>query len=106
MLSRLAQAFADGIAYQDWSDSPYRVDRAGHRREDDTKRGPQTLSVTETDRNRKNVALNVCQTLWKEDPNFDPHEFCAACGVRDAYNHDGSPSGEITYGLQNPWKDR
>ena len=29
MLSRLAQEFADEIANHDWSDAPYRLDRAG-----------------------------------------------------------------------------
>ena len=39
MLSHIATAFADEISNHDWSDAPYRLDRAGHHREDDSNRG-------------------------------------------------------------------
>ena len=36
MLSRIAQQHADEIRQHDWSDAPWRIDRAGHSREHDT----------------------------------------------------------------------
>lgn len=41
-LSRLAQEFAAEIANHDWSDAPYRTDRAGHQNSDDrpSRQGP------------------------------------------------------------------
>lgn len=79
MLSRLAREFAAEIAYHDWSDAPYRIDRAGHRREHDTKAGPQALTTRETDAVRLNAAWVAGQVLKHADPNLDPVEFVRAC---------------------------
>lgn len=37
-LSRLAREFAAEINYHDWSDAPFRLDRAGHQRDHDGNR--------------------------------------------------------------------
>ena len=81
MLSRLAQEFADEIANHDWSDAPYRLDRAGHSREHDSYSTTKVLSDRETDAVRTNVMWVAAQVLLHADPNLDPHEFAAACGV-------------------------
>jgi hypothetical protein len=102
MLSRIAQEFAAEIANHDWSDAPYRLDRAGHSRADDTNRGPRVLSPDEADHVRTNVMWVTAQVLLHADPNLDPHEFAEACGVprRITHNRDGRPSGGITAGLR------
>lgn len=97
-LSRQAQEFADEIRLQDWSDAPYRADRAGHDREHDTNQGDQVLSEAETDVVRMNVMWVTAQVLGHSDPNFDEYEFAEACGVRA--KSWGRKSGVIAAGLR------
>jgi hypothetical protein len=105
-MSRLAREFAAEIASHDWSDAPFRLDRAGHSRRIDTRRGEEQLSPEDTDRLRTNVMWVVAQVLKHADPNLDLHEFGAACGVPWSITHrtDGSLSGAIDYGLR--WLDK
>lgn len=106
MLSRRARELAAEIKSHDWSDSPYRVDRAGHqRRFDGKKKSSEVLTVEETDRLRTNVMLITAQVLKYEDPNLDLHEYAAACGVPRSITHraNGTPSDAIKYGLR--WDD-
>ncbi|EHR62620.1 hypothetical protein [Saccharomonospora cyanea] len=100
-LSRLAQQFADEIRNHDWSDAPWRLDRAGHRREYDTNIGetPQ-LNPRETDNVRTNVMWVVGQVLGYQDPNFDPYEFAEACGVSTTTRSGRPRSGHIEAGLR------
>lgn len=104
MLSRLARAFAAEIRGHDFSDSPYRLDRAGHQRdaESPSKRSDQQLTAEETDFVRANVMFVTAQVLKYLDPNLDLHEYAAACGVPRSITHrtNGSPSGAITYGIR------
>ena len=106
MLSRLAQEFADEIRNHDWSDAPYRLDRAGHRRDVDHTGGPQ-LSPREADAVRTNVMWVSAQVLKHADPNLDLHEYAEACGVprRITHNRDGQPSGAISAGIRFDHKD-
>lgn len=103
MLSRIATEFASEIAAHDWSDAPWRLDRAGHRH-DDEKPGKRTrqLDPVETDRVRTNVMWVTVQVLKHADPNLDLHEYAIACGVpaRVVYRSNGSRSDAITYGLR------
>lgn len=105
MLSRLAREFAAEISSHDWSDAPYRLDRAGHDRRTDSRASDEVLSVEDTDRLRTNVTWVVAQVLKHEDPNLDLFEFAAACGVPRSISRrsDGSPSGVIKHGLR--WDD-
>lgn len=105
MLSRLAREFAAEIADHDWSDAPYRLDRAGHQRSFDSRPSPSRLEDVETDRLRTNVAWVVGQVLAYSDPNFDIDEFVSACGVPRSITHrtNGSRSGVIENGLR--WRD-
>lgn len=106
MLSRLAREFAAEISSHDWSDAPYRLDRAGHQRSLDSRPSESPpLSVEETDRIRTNVAWVVGQVLGYSDPNFDIDEFVAACGIPRWITHraNGSRSGVVTNGLR--WKE-
>jgi hypothetical protein len=82
-LNRLAQEFAAEIAQHDWSDAPWRMDRAGHSRSSDSpsRRTEQFLTEDETDRVRTNVMWVAAQVLGHADPNFDVHEFAEACGI-------------------------
>jgi hypothetical protein len=99
-LSRLAGEFAAEIRNHDWSDAPYRWDRAGHRREYDSQRSVKQLDPAETDAIRANVMWVVAQVLGYGDPNLDPFEFAEACGV-DTRTPSGRPrSGVITAGLR------
>lgn len=106
MLSRRAREFAAEISSHDWSDAPYRLDRAGHDRRTDSRASDEVLSPEETDRVRTNVAWVVAQVLKHEDPNLDLYEFAAACGVPRSITHrsNGSPSGAIPNGLR--WEDK
>jgi hypothetical protein len=84
-LSRLARELAAEIAFHDWSDAPYRVDRAGHRRESDTgpKRSRNVLEADQEQRVRCNVAFVTGQVLGHAgliDPR-DIGDWMAACGV-------------------------
>jgi hypothetical protein len=47
-LSCLAREFATEIANHDWSDAPYRCDRAGHDRTGDSNRNEYQLSPIQT----------------------------------------------------------
>ncbi|WUD77060.1 hypothetical protein OG937_37825 [Streptomyces sp. NBC_00510] len=100
-LSRLAQELAAEIAQHDWSDAPYRIDRAGHSRagDSDSKRTEQVLSEKETDRVRTNVMWVAAQTLGYSDPNFDVYEFAKACGVNTLTSR-GAKDGAIAAGLR------
>jgi hypothetical protein len=102
MLSRIAREFAAEIANHDWSDAPWRLDRAGHHREADTNRGEQVLTTAETDHVRTNVMWVVAQVLLHADPNLDLHEFATECGVprRITHNNNGRPSGGIGAGIR------
>jgi hypothetical protein len=80
-LSRLAAQFAAEIAAHDWSDAPYRADRAGHRRERDSNaHGTAQLNPAQTETVKVNAMWVVAQVLSYNDPNFDVTEFASACG--------------------------
>lgn len=98
-LSRLAREFAAEIRLQDWSDAPYRLDRAGHNREHDTNRLPDVLTPEQTERIRTNVMWVTAQVLGYGDPNFHVYEFADACGVNTKTRR-GEPDGGIEYGLR------
>jgi hypothetical protein len=106
-LSRLAREFAAEINYHDWSDAPFRMDRAGHRRELDTNLGniPQ-LDAEQTNTVRTNVMWVVAQVLAHADPNIDPFEFAEACGVRTTTWAGRPRSGHITAGLRIDYSTR
>lgn len=101
-LSTLAQALADEIRAQDWSDVHSRADGARHDRERD-KTSAETLSDDETDTVRVNVMWVVGQALSDHDPNFDIHAFAEEAGVSENYRlrKDGSPSGGIPAGIRS-----
>lgn len=99
-LSRLAREFGAEIAQHDWSDAPWRPDRAGHRRSDDRPdRQTHQLSVEETDTVRTNVMWVTAQVLAHRDPNFDVYEFAETCGVK-IRNHRGEKNRGIEHGLR------
>jgi hypothetical protein len=104
MLSRLAREFAAEIASHDWSDAPYRLDRAGHKRETDSpsKLSDDVLTARQADAVRTNVMWVTAQVLLHADPNLDLHEYAEACGVprRITHNTNGRPSGSITAGIR------
>lgn len=103
MLSRLAREFAEEIDGHDWSDSPYRLDRAGHQREFDKgwEQMPR-LTDAESDAIKTNVMWVTAQVLSTADPNLDVHEFAEACGIpaRIRLTKDGRRSGAIPAGLR------
>lgn len=82
-LSRLAREFAAEIANHDWSDAPFRTDRAGHQYDSTA---AQSLTPEETEAVRTNVMWVVAQVLGHADPNFDAnaYEFALACGCDPA----------------------
>jgi hypothetical protein len=99
-LSRLAQAFADEIRNHDWSDAPYRADRAGHdRSKDSNSYGIRQLSPAETETVRLNAMWVTAQVLAYMDPNFDVYEFAESAGVNTRTSK-GERSGHIFYGLR------
>lgn len=102
MLSRLATEFAAEIANHDWSDAPWRLDRAGHKRHIDTHTTSQVLTAEEADSVRTNVMWVTAQVLKHLDPNLDLHEYATACGVPSSITHrkDGSKSGTIDAGIR------
>lgn len=103
MLSRLAQEFAAEIANHDWSDAPYRLDRAGHKREGDTNRGSEFLTNPEdVDRIRTNVMWVTAQVLMHSDPNLKILEYAEACGIPRwiTHNRNGRPSGILGAGIR------
>jgi hypothetical protein len=100
-LSRLAREFAAEIKNHDWSDAPYRLDRAGHKREfDGRKKSAEQLSPHETDRVRTNVMWVAAQVLGHTDPNFDVYEFAEACGVNTRTPSGRPRSGGIIAGIR------
>lgn len=101
MLSRIAQEHAREIANHDWSDAPYRADRAGHDRTIDHTQGTQ-LGPQETDRVKMNVMWTTVQVLMHADPNLDILEFAVACGLprNITHNKDGRPSGALLAGIR------
>ncbi|WP_306365467.1 hypothetical protein [Nocardia sp. CC227C] len=102
-LSRLAQEFADEIRLHDWSDAPYRWDRAGHRRSMDSKAPDETLTARETDFLKKNVVSVVSQVLLHRDSNLDIWEFAEACGLdsrtASGRSRDGSYRAALRFDL-------
>ena len=105
MLSRIALEFAAEIANHDWSDAPYRLDRAGHQREHDSNRGTNVLTLEETDAVRTNVMWVTAQVLLHADPNLNLLEYAQACRVPHWMTHrrDGTPSGALSAGIRkNP----
>lgn len=100
-LSTIAQALADEIAAQDWSDAHSRADGARHNRESDRTQAAQ-LAPDEADTVRVNVMWVVAQALSDHDPHFDVHAFAEAAGVSPGYRlrSDGSPSGAMTAGIR------
>lgn len=102
-LSPLAAHLAAEINAHDWSDAPFRFDRAGHRREYDTHRGTETLLPDEVDNVKANVAAVVAQVLgYMEGTSFDPHEFFLYAGVAPSIRltSNGRQSGAVTAGLR------
>ncbi|WP_280420030.1 hypothetical protein [Nocardia carnea] len=101
-LSRLAQEFADEIRNHDWSDAPFRFDRAGHSRATDTNKGEEVLTAAQTVSVKENVWAVVTQVLLHRDPNLDIYEFAEACGLdtRTRSGHrDGSFEAAIRFHL-------
>lgn len=101
-MSRHARELAAEIDSHDWSDAPYRLDRAGHQRQDDngSRRTERQLTEAETAKVRTNVMWVVGQVLAHSDPNFDIYEFAEWCGV-DTRTSSGRPrSGHIPAGLR------
>lgn len=102
-LSPLAAHFAAEIAAHDWSDAPYRIDRAGHQRDHDRdKAGDTVLRPDQTDSVVTNVMWVVGQVLAHEQADFSIHEFAEACGVSAGIRlrSNGSPSGTVEAGLR------
>lgn len=97
-LSRIAADLAAEIKFQDWSDAPYRADKAGHNREIDRTSATQ-LSKQETDVVRMNAMWVTAQVLGYHDPNFDAYEFAEACGVETKTKR-GERDRGIEYGLR------
>lgn len=100
-LSRLARELAAEIKQHDWSDAPYRVDRAGHSRVSDSKSKltDQVLSEDETRFVKTNIMWVTAQVLANSDPNFDVYEFAEACGI-NTFTSSGRPNGGIAAGLR------
>lgn len=102
-LSRIAAQLAAEIKLQDWSDAPYRHDRAGHDRETD-RTTTQQLSPKETTAIKWNVAWVTGQVLGYNDPNFDEYEYFEACGISTRTNS-GAIDGGVETGLRIRGKD-
>lgn len=103
MLSRIATEFAAEIRNHDWSDAPYRVDRAGHSREHDGRhKSVEFLEPADTGRLVTNVMWVTAQVLMHSDPNFDLEAYAIACGVPDRiiYRSDRKVSGYLTGGIR------
>ncbi|KAB2584121.1 hypothetical protein BS297_16965 [Rhodococcus erythropolis] len=103
-LNSTAAHLAAEIAAHDWSDAPYRIDRAGHSRNDDSdSKRTKDLPADETAKIKTNVMWNVAQVMAYSDPKFDVNDFAKACGIPDSIRlrHDGSPSGTIESGLRS-----
>jgi hypothetical protein len=97
-LSRLAREFAAEIANHDWSDAPFRADRAGHDRTRENTTAA-VLQPNETKIVRMNVMWVTAQVLGHADANFDEYEFARACGV-ETLTRSGREDGGISAGLR------
>lgn len=96
---------AGEIAGHDWSDAPYRLDRAGHQRSEDTKNSAHApLSEAESDNVRWNVVMVTAQVVLLQDPGMDVVEYAMACGLPRGLTHNtnGKPSGGLSAGLRRP----
>jgi hypothetical protein len=100
-LSRLAAQFAAEIAGHDWSDAPFRADRAGHRRERDSNAyGSAQLDVVQTECVKVNAMWVTAQVLAFNDPNFDVNEFARACGFGEFSASGNRWGGTFVAGLR------
>ena len=82
MLSRIAREMAAEIANHDWSDAPYRLDRAGHQRTFDRGwRQAKRLTNAEAVNIRTNVMWVTAQVLGHADPALDVEEYAKECKV-------------------------
>ena len=101
-LSKIARDCAREINNHDWRDAPYRLDRAGHNRDSDTRADDRVLSDEETDAVRNNAMWVTAQVLGYHDPNFDVYEFAEACGV-DTRTRSGRQDGSIRAGVREQY---
>lgn len=102
-LSGRARDMAAEIKLHDWSDAHNRLDRAGHRRELDSRSKLTTpLKGQEAEYVRMNVVWVTAQVLKYEDPTLNIIEYAEACGVPEGFlrNRDGSPSGMLSAGIR------
>lgn len=102
-LSRLAREFAAEIRAHDWSDSPYRSDRAGHRREDDKDHESKPrLDEKQTGIVQLNVAWVVGQVLGHAGllTADDIYEWADACGCQTSTLSGRPRSGHIKFGFR------
>ncbi|MFD9067731.1 hypothetical protein ACFVZ3_40170 [Kitasatospora purpeofusca] len=100
-LSRIAAQQAAEIKQHDWSDAPYRADKAGHDRSMDGRQASsEQLTPDQVVRLKMNVAWVTAQVLAYNDPNFSEHEYFQACGL-ESRNSNGRPSATVTYGLRH-----
>jgi hypothetical protein len=87
----------------DWSDAPYRIDRAGHQRwMDGNNPNIHQLDESQTNAVKLNVVWVTAQVLGYHDPNLNIYEFAEACGVpsRTLYTSRGQKSGILPNGLR------
>lgn len=104
-LSRLAAQFAAEIALHDWSDAPYRADRAGHRREHDSNAHLSAqLNAADTETVKVNAMWVTAQVLAYNDPNFDVNEFAKACGFSERRASGYRWGGTFAAGLREVWE--
>ncbi|MGW7196633.1 hypothetical protein [Streptomyces chryseus] len=99
-LSQEASDYAAEIRLHDWSDAPYRTNRAGHDRTTDYKATKEHLNDLETARVRWNVMITAAQFFQYRDPNFNLPEFAEACGV-DMNAPTGRWLGNLEAGLRH-----
>jgi hypothetical protein len=101
-LSRFAEQLASEISSHDWSDAPWRLDRAGHDRSIDKGLGHELLTAEEAENVKVNVMWVTAQVLLYADPNFHVGEFAVACGISKRITHrsDGKFSGALAAGLR------
>ena len=97
-LSRFASHFAAEIKNHDWSDSPWRIDRAGHDRSMD-RGNSRTLEPDEAEYVKVNAMWVTAQVLAYSDPNFSVEEFAVACGISRKITH--RSDGKFSKGLVN-----
>ena len=106
-MNPLARSLADEIANHDWSDAPWRIDRAGHQFDDDppSKRARRRLTPHEASWVRTNVMLVTAQALLQVDPSVDLYEYAEACAIPEHLlrNPDGSRCEIVQHGIR--WND-